>query len=230
MEPASPQYTLFKDTLASHLFRSDSLNNNPNGDSADQSLEDFTSYLASEAWPVLPAHLHTITHDSLQTLPPTLRPTGDVDEYVATLSLDAVSHSFIETLTSYERVADDDDAIKLLRKVVARYIEQAIAPPPVWSSTRTRECEICEREVPLTYHHLVPRSVQAKALKRGWHSESVVNKVAWLCRPCHTAVHGVASNEELAESYHTVELLLEREDIQRWRKYASKQRFGVRRG
>lgn len=49
-------------------------------------------------------------------------------------------------------------------------------------------------------------------------------------RPCHSAVHHVASNEELAKSLYTVELLLEREDVQRWRRYAAKQRFGVKRG
>jgi len=49
-------------------------------------------------------------------------------------------------------------------------------------------------------------------------------------RPCHTAVHNVARGEELARHYYTVELLLEREDIQKWQKYAAKQRFGVKRG
>jgi hypothetical protein len=36
--------------------------------------------------------------------------------------------------------------------------------------------------------------------------------------------------ETLARSYYTVSLLLEREDVQKWRKYAGKQRWGVRRG
>ena len=49
-------------------------------------------------------------------------------------------------------------------------------------------------------------------------------------RPCHTFVHSVEPNEKLARSYHTVSLLLKREDIQKWKKYASKQRWGVRRG
>ena len=40
----------------------------------------------------------------------------------------------------------------------------------------------------------------------------------------------MASNETLAREFYTVELLLAREDIQKWRKYAAKQRFGVKRG
>jgi hypothetical protein len=49
-------------------------------------------------------------------------------------------------------------------------------------------------------------------------------------RPCHTFVHSVERIETLARSYYTVSLLLEREDVQKWKKYAGKQRWGVRRG
>ncbi|TEB24580.1 hypothetical protein FA13DRAFT_1669312 [Coprinellus micaceus] len=217
---SSQNYTLFKDCLASILFSSDPPTADP-----EQSLDEFASYLASEAWPAIPPSLHSITYDSNLT-----KPIGEIDEYVSTLPLDSLSPSFTETLTSYGQVPDEEGATRLLRKVAVRYLEQATAPPPVWNSTRTKECEICEREVPLTYHHLIPRSTHAKVLKRGWHPESVINKVAWLCRPCHSVVHNVARGEELAQHYHTVDLLLEREDIQRWRKYASKQRFGVKRG
>lgn len=49
-------------------------------------------------------------------------------------------------------------------------------------------------------------------------------------RPCHTMVHGVAANEELARNFYTMDLLLAREDVQKWRRYAAKQRFGIRRG
>ncbi|KAG1774565.1 hypothetical protein EV702DRAFT_1122875 [Suillus placidus] len=72
------------------------------------------------------------------------------------------------------------------------FISQACAPPPVWTSTCTKECEICEREVRLTCHHLIPRSTHAKVLKkkgRQMHPESMINFVAWLCRPCHSLAH-----------------------------------------
>lgn len=47
-------------------------------------------------------------------------------------------------------------------------------------------------------------------------------------RPCHSAVHRCASNEELAKEWYTVEKLLEREDIQKWAGYIGKQRWGGR--
>ena len=45
--------------------------------------------------------------------------------------------------------------------------------------------------------------------KRGWHGEEVLNSVAWLCRACHSFVHGLVGNEELARGFYTVELILE---------------------
>ena len=49
-------------------------------------------------------------------------------------------------------------------------------------------------------------------------------------RPCHSAIHGMMRNEVLARSYYSVELLMTREDVQKWAKYASRQRWGTKRG
>ncbi|KAH6879695.1 hypothetical protein BKA70DRAFT_1345035 [Coprinopsis sp. MPI-PUGE-AT-0042] len=209
----SSQFSLFKDCLASRLLAK------PDFSGAAEELDEFASYLAEEAWPILPVSFQEANYEDRDKIP-------DADS----ISLDAISASFIDTFISYElaKDADHDDALKFLRKVIADYVEQACAPPPVWKATRTTECEICERQVGLSYHHLIPRSTHAKVLKKGWHPESMINKVAWLCRACHSAVHRVASNDDLARYYHTVELLLEREDIQRWRAYAAKQKWQPR--
>ncbi|KIP04889.1 hypothetical protein PHLGIDRAFT_75151 [Phlebiopsis gigantea 11061_1 CR5-6] len=215
-ETLSPQFSMFKDALARRLISRPGFAD----ESSDPSeLEDFTLYLADEVWPILPEPLRAATYYSRDSVPP-------VDD----LSLDSTPPGFADTLTSCGLSDDADGAMALLRRVLDDYVVEACAPPPVWSKTRTTECEICERAVPLTYHHLIPREVHARALKKKWHPEEMLNSVAWLCRPCHSTVHRVASNEELARSWYTVEFLLEREDIQRWRAYASKQRFGVRRG
>ncbi|KAJ7479591.1 hypothetical protein FB451DRAFT_1239362 [Mycena latifolia] len=214
----SPQIFILKDCLARRLLSCSELRNSPESES--DGLDDFAAYLAHEVWPTLPAAFLSASYETRLTLP------SDVDS----IPLDATPVSFTDSLVSYGLAADADRAQIFLRKVLADYADAACAPPPVWSTTRTTECEICERAVPLTYHHLIPRSTHAKARKKGWHAESVLNSVAWLCRPCHTVVHQVATNEELAREYYSVTLLLQREDIQRWGRYASKQRFGVRRG
>ncbi|KAI0665736.1 hypothetical protein C8Q78DRAFT_491743 [Trametes maxima] len=215
----STQLSIFKDSLARRVLAQPDVHGQPGAQTDTDVLDDFTSYLVDEAWPSLPSTLREATYETRESVP-------DIDE----LSLDNISSTFADTLVSYGLTEDEESAQAFLRKALLDYVADACAPPPVWSKTRTTECEICERAVPLTYHHLIPREVHDKALKKKWHLESMLNSVAWLCRPCHSAVHHVANNESLAKEYYTVELLLEREDIQKWRKYAAKQRWGVRRG
>ncbi|RDB19017.1 hypothetical protein Hypma_014362 [Hypsizygus marmoreus] len=212
---ASVQFATFKDAIARRIL------SYPTIQAQDSSeLDEFSSYLASESWSTLPDNIRNASYETRSSIP------GDIEG----IPLHTTPISFVDTLISYGFAIDHDHALQFLAKAVSDYIEDACAPPPIWSATRTKECQICEREVPLTYHHLIPRSTHAKVLKKKWHSEAVLNSVAWLCRPCHSAVHHVATNEELAREYYTVELLLEREDILKWRNYAAKQRFGVRRG
>jgi len=52
--------------------------------------------------------------------------------------------------------------------------------------------------------------------------------MAWLCRACHSFVHRVASLDELAKEYYTVEKLLEREDVRRFGEWVGKVRWKAR--
>jgi hypothetical protein len=57
-------------------------------------------------------------------------------------------------------------------------------------------CPLCQRpNYHPTDHHLVPRC------KGG-------TQTATLCRDCHRAVHVLFTNQELAQTYHTVDALL----------------------
>ncbi|KAJ6532909.1 hypothetical protein DFH09DRAFT_1181853 [Mycena vulgaris] len=220
----SPQFLIMKDCIARRLLSCPDLRDAPlellAESTVEPELDDFSAYLAHEVWPTLPAVFLRASYETRYEIP------DDLDSF----PLDSTPVSFTDTLISYEIVPDPEAAHTFLRKVVAEYAADACAPPPAWSATRAKECEICEREIPLTYHHLIPRATHAKVLKKKWHPASMLNSVAWLCRPCHTVVHQIATNEELARSYHTVDLLLQRDDIRRWGKYTSKQRFGIRRG
>jgi hypothetical protein len=167
-------------------------------------------YLSTELFSALPAPLQELTSSTAS--PPT--PAASY-----------LPPELLDSLLSYRLVEDAALAESLLLTVVSEYVAAAMAPPPVWSHTRREECEICERRVPLTYHHLIPREAHKKVLKRGWHNEDMLGSVAWLCRPCHSFVHKVASNEELAREWWSVERLLEREDVIRWRAWVGRQRW-----
>ena len=180
MSSTSSQFSTFKDCLARRLLSTSNLPTD-GSEGSDDALTDFTSYLASEVWPSLPIPLHHASHESLSSNDG-LKEMASDPSFIP-LDTIPIPTSFFDTLTSYSLFEDADGCTRFLRKVISDYLTEATAPPPVWKQTRTEECEICERSwVRLTYHHLIPRSVHGRVLKKKWHPESMLNSVAWLCR------------------------------------------------
>jgi len=143
--------------------------------------------------------------------------------------LASISPSVNDSLEAYSFLPSTTDLAHLLLPVIQDYISSITAPPPIWSQTRASACEICERSwIPLSYHHLIPKQMHAKAVKRGWHEEWMLNSVAWLCRACHGFVHRIASNEELARNWYSVDRLMDREDVQTWARWVGRVRWKAR--
>ncbi|TQN64540.1 hypothetical protein CSHISOI_10883 [Colletotrichum shisoi] len=196
---------------------------------ADDMVE-FATYLASEAYDSFPADLQSLSH-AAYAADPSLRSryalplTGaDVAAILPSLSPDVA-----DSLVAYGIVDPDrQGAHEFLAPVLGEYVAALTAAPPPPRSTRDRVegCELCGRDwVALTYHHLIPRMVHDKVVKRGWHREDELNNAAWLCRLCHSFVHRFAGHEDLARHYYTVKLLLEREEVVRFAQYASRVRW-----
>ncbi|KAK1917144.1 hypothetical protein P3342_011989 [Pyrenophora teres f. teres] len=177
-----------------------------------EDLGEFIEYLGTLIFPSLPPDVRILTHalykDSAR-LQETYTP--PLSASTTTHLLNTIPPPAIDSLQSYALLppmSDTVDQHNLLTPILTAYITACIAPPPIWSSTRTTACELCSRDwVPLTYHHLIPKQAHARVLKRGWHTEDKLNSVAWLCRACHSFVHRLAGNEELAKSFYTVELI-----------------------
>jgi hypothetical protein len=132
------------------------------------------------------------------------------------------------------------------------------------------ECELCEREIKLTRHHLIPKSTHPRMKKKLWHAASAIEsyhsetnlekqmvlreklqktlgisniedlpatishpsirnylfQISSICRPCHSAIHRIHSEWELATEYNTTERLLECDEVRKFAKWANKQRPG----
>lgn len=147
------------------------------------------------------------------------------------------------------------------------------------------ECELCERRIKLTRHHLVPKATWPRMKKRLWNAAPVIEslhalslqcedetsdddrrrrlrdtrgellrklektvgtadlrdlptiitrdtvrgyltQVCLLCRQCHSAVHRIHTEWELAMEYNTMERLLDSEEVMKFGKWANKQRPG----
>ncbi|KAF5846924.1 hypothetical protein GGP41_003204 [Bipolaris sorokiniana] len=218
-------------------------NGNEDTQSTDaEDLGEFIEYLSALIFPSLPPSLRTLTH-TLFTSSPSLEEiySPPLSAATRTILLSSITPSAIDSLESYALLplaSDQTDHHNLLTPLFTAYITAVTAPPPIWSSTRTSACELCGRDwVPLTYHHLIPKSAHARVLKRGWHAEERLNSVAWLCRACHSFVHGLVGNEELARSFYTVELIVGggvggdeevRERVDRWVKWVGGVRWKSR--
>ncbi len=92
------------------------------------------------------------------------------------------------------------------------------------------QCELCGREeLKLTRHHLIPRSRHNKArTQRAFSREDMKGEIAMLCRPCHSQIHRLFDNHELANYYHTTERLKEHSEVQKFIQWIKKRPAGLK--
>lgn len=205
----------------------------PEADADD--LADFTSYIAAATFLSLPPDLQTLTYRawsdsaSLQARYTPL----PLSASAASAILHSLDPSIPDSLAAYGITSPPGSLAGLttaefLAPVLSGYVGALTAPPPPPASTRGQAaaCEICGRDwINLSYHHLIPRMVHAKVVKRGWHRPEDLQNVAWLCGACHRFVHRFAGHEELAREYFTVERLLGAEKVQRFAEWAGRLRW-----
>ncbi|KAL2824609.1 hypothetical protein BDW59DRAFT_83750 [Aspergillus cavernicola] len=195
-----------------------------------EDLADFIDFIATEIFTNLPLPLQSLTYSSLQHSPSlsnTYLTTPLTPQTLESLT-NPLPTTIPDTLTTYGYTPTLDTP-SLLSRALTEYIPAVNRPPPIWIHTRASACEICERDwIPLSYHHLIPKGVHEKVVKKGWHDEWMLNSVAWLCRACHSFVHRMAGNEELAREWFTVERILGREDVRDWATWIGKVRWKAR--
>ncbi len=77
------------------------------------------------------------------------------------------------------------------------------------------QCELCERHVRfVTRHHLIPRE------EGGRYGPTVA-----LCQPCHSTVHLLLTNQELAKKYASVDALRVAEELQKYLHWVRRSRI-----
>ncbi len=91
-------------------------------------------------------------------------------------------------------------------------------------------CELCGRtQLALTRHHLIPQARHNKArTQRKFDKQAMKNEIAYLCRACHSQVHAVLSNQELAQNYHSMSDLRRHPEIARFAAWVSNKPTGLK--
>jgi hypothetical protein len=88
-----------------------------------------------------------------------------------------------------------------------------------------RNCQLCGRDVPLTFHHLIPRrNHRRRFFQRRFDREEMRRRGAWLCRDCHRAIHRLYDERTLGERFNTLEALRADAAVQRHVAWVSRQR------
>ncbi|MBY0504350.1 MAG: hypothetical protein K2X03_10585 [Bryobacteraceae bacterium] len=63
-------------------------------------------------------------------------------------------------------------------------------------------CELCGRDgPPLTRHHLIPKTRHPNPRTKRDFSREERHQVIWLCRPCHSQIHALFTEKELARDF-----------------------------
>ena len=89
---------------------------------------------------------------------------------------------------------------------------------------RDNECELCEREMPLTKHHVYPKDEHKRLFKKKLRTREELATTINICRQCHSAIHRLFSNKDLAAKFNTVEALCANEAVLQYIHYIRKQR------
>lgn len=77
---------------------------------------------------------------------------------------------------------------------------------------------MCERQLPLTRHHLIPRTTHPRFKRKI--AREVLCATVDICRACHNAVHAAADEMTLAVQYNTLAKLMELPQLQKWVRFA----------
>lgn len=98
------------------------------------------------------------------------------------------------------------------------------------TADKYEHCELCARAgLALTRHHLIPRSRHNKArTQRHFSRTAMSDEIAMLCRPCHSQIHRIFDNHELANYYHTIERLQAHSEVKKFINWVKKRPAGLK--
>jgi hypothetical protein len=81
----------------------------------------------------------------------------------------------------------------------------------------------------LTQHHLIPRTRHRnKRTQKQFSRMEMLARILWVCRPCHSHIHTVLSEKELATEYNNRTALLQHPDIQRFVEWLARRPAGYK--
>lgn len=100
---------------------------------------------------------------------------------------------------------------------------QATQTPPMKHASKS-SCCLCQRQVALTFHHLIPKKVHRRKRFQKAYTREQLNVGIHICRRCHNGIHRLYDEMTLAQQYNTLQALQEDPAIQRHVQWVAKQK------
>lgn len=94
------------------------------------------------------------------------------------------------------------------------------------TTTKTKtNCELCDREKNLQFHHLIPKQLHSKKKFLRAHNKQYLRTYGiYICKACHKQIHKMFTHMVLGEQLNTLLKLKENEKIQNFLKWVKKQK------
>ncbi|MGY8770338.1 MAG: hypothetical protein ACKVH8_18135 [Pirellulales bacterium] len=88
-------------------------------------------------------------------------------------------------------------------------------------------CVFCEREALLTFHHLIPKKVHRRKFFKKNYSKDELQAGIDICRLCHTGIHDLYDEMQLAKVFNSVDALKNDEALIKHFNWVTKQKVKV---
>lgn len=89
-------------------------------------------------------------------------------------------------------------------------------------------CQLCQRQIELTFHHLIPKKMHRRPFFRKFFSKPQLQDGVWLCRLCHKTLHKQFDEMTLAKKLSNLDALLANPILIKHIEWARKQRVAVK--
>ncbi|CAG8567844.1 16803_t:CDS:2 [Cetraspora pellucida] len=150
---------------------------------------------------------------------------NDFVEYLAEQVWDLDILSLILVDNSESESAKSDKSDKAIKPLSEKEVVEKIYDVVKDDFLTFEVCQNEQEHMPLTFHHLIPRVMHKRVVKKGlFTKEECLTRGTNICRPCHSACHKMISHEKMAYEYNTVDKLLEHEGVIKFVTWVSKQK------
>lgn len=88
-------------------------------------------------------------------------------------------------------------------------------------------CPLCQREVELTFHHLIPKKVHGRNFFKKKYKREDLREGIMICRLCHDGVHDLYDEMKLGKELNSLDAIKADPALSKHFSWVAKQKSGL---